>query len=126
MWSKRGFREDLQYAEDDEYTRWCREQGYSVVYVPESVAMHSHNYAPDEARKRSFGDARAMGQSWQGKKSDLTWGRTVLLGWVNDVRKDFSFCAAHGRLHEFPHAMRVRWMQRTGKLAGFRDGWNAR
>ena len=27
VWQQRGFREDLQYAEDDEYTRWCVSQG---------------------------------------------------------------------------------------------------
>ena len=126
IWSRRGFREDLQYAEDDEYTRWCQEQGHSVLYVPESVAMHSHNYTPQEARKRSFGDARAMGQSWEGQPSDFSWGKTVLLGWINDVRKDLSFCARRGRIREFPRAIRVRWMQRSGKLAGFRNGWAAR
>ena len=31
VWSQRGFREDLQYAEDDEYTRWCRAQGYEMA-----------------------------------------------------------------------------------------------
>lgn len=126
VWSLRGFREDLQYAEDDEYTRWCKEKGYSVEYVPESVAMHSHNYTAQEARKRSFGDARALGQSWEGKPSDFSWGRTVFLGWLNDVRKDLKFCARQKRMAEFPQAMWVRWMQRSGKLAGFRDGWAAR
>ena len=126
VWLKRGFREDLQYAEDDEYTRWCKAQGYSVRYIPDSIAMHSHNYTPLEARKRSFGDARAMGQSWEGDRSELTWGKTVALGWVNDVRKDLAFCAATGRFAELPHSMRVRWMQRTGKLAGFREGLQQR
>ncbi|MEZ5324919.1 MAG: glycosyltransferase [Verrucomicrobiales bacterium] len=126
IWARRGFREDLQYAEDDEYTRWCREQGHAVAYVPESVAMHSHNYTPQEARKRSFGDARAMGQSWKGEPSEFSWGRTVLLGWLNDVRKDLKFCTRTSRLSEFPQAMQVRWKQRSGKLAGFREGWAAR
>ncbi|MGK0187849.1 MAG: rhamnosyltransferase [Verrucomicrobiales bacterium] len=125
VWQQRGFREDLQYAEDDEYTRWCREQGYEVRYVPESVAMHSHNYTAQEARQRSFGDARAMGQSWTGRRSDFSWGRTVFLGWMNDVRKDLKFCVSQRRLSEFPHSMLVRWKQRSGKLAGFRSGWMA-
>lgn len=126
IWSRRGFREDLQYAEDDEYTRWCRGQGHAVCYVPESVVMHSHNYTPEQAHRRAFGDARALGQSWDGDGDELTWGRTVALGWLNDARKDFAFCVARRRLREFPHALRVRWMQRTGRLAGFREGLRAR
>ncbi len=53
IWSQRGFREDLQYAEDDEYTRWCKEQGYRIEYCETSVAMHSHNYTLDQEFKRS-------------------------------------------------------------------------
>ncbi len=123
VWAKRGFREDLQYAEDDEYTRWCRARGYAVAYVPESVAMHSHNYTPDQVKKRSFGDARAIGQAWQGAPGDFNWLKTVALGWLSDLRHDAQFCARTRRLRELPHAARIRWQQRTGKLAGFHQGW---
>ena len=123
VWAKRGFREDLQYAEDDEYTRWCRAQGYAIAYAPESVAMHSHNYTPAQARKRAFGDARAIGQAWDGSPGEFNWPKTVLLGWVSDVRHDVKFCAREKRLGELAHAARIRWQQRQGKLAGFHHGW---
>ena len=124
VWSKRGFREDLQYAEDDEYTRWCKAQGYTVVYVPDSIVMHSHNYTTEQSYKRSFGDARAIGKAWTGSPGEFNWPRTVLLGWFSDLRHDLRFCLRERRLPELPHAMRVRWRQRQGKLAGFRHGWN--
>ena len=123
VWSKRGFREDLQYAEDDEYTRWCKAQGYKVVYVPDSVAMHSHNYTPDQAYKRSFGDARAIGKAWTGSPGQFNWPKTVLLGWLSDVRHDLKFCLREKRLRELAHCLHIRWRQRNGKLAGFRQGW---
>ena len=123
VWARRGFREDLQYAEDDEYTRWCKAQGYTVAYVPESMAMHSHNYTLAQARKRSFGDARAIGQAWQSAPGEFGWLKTVALGWLSDVRHDASFCARSRRLGELPHAARIRWQQRNGRLAGFRQGW---
>ncbi|MGN6644721.1 MAG: glycosyltransferase family 2 protein, partial [Verrucomicrobiota bacterium] len=28
IWAQRGFLEKMQYSEDDEYTRWCCQQGY--------------------------------------------------------------------------------------------------
>jgi len=124
VWAKRGFREDLQYAEDDEYTRWCRAQGYGVRYVEKSVAMHSHNYTAEQAYKRSFGDARAIGKAWTGSAGDFNWPKTVLLGWVSDVRHDLRFCLRNGRVGELAHAARIRWRQRSGKLAGFRQGWS--
>ena len=74
VWCKRGFREDLQYAEDDEYTRWCRAAGYDVRYVPESVAMHSHNYTAAQAYKRAMGDAnqRKYGRNREGSGTRST------------------------------------------------------
>ncbi|MBN9692075.1 MAG: glycosyltransferase [Verrucomicrobia bacterium] len=123
VWSRRGFREDLQYAEDDEYTRWCRAEKYDVVYVPESVAMHSHNYTAQQAFKRAAGDARAMAATWPGSRNDLNFARTVLLGWAQDFRKDVRFCLRSGRWQELPHAAQIRWQQRRGRLAGFQQGW---
>lgn len=123
VWAKRGFREDLQYAEDDEYTRWCKAQGYAVNYVDESVVMHSHNYTAEQSYKRSFGDARAIGKAWKGKAGDYNWPRTVALGWLRDIQNDFRYCWRAGRLGEFAHAAQIRWQQRRGKLAGFRAGW---
>ncbi len=123
IWSRRGFLEKMQYSEDDEYTRWCRAQGYEVVYCPESVVMHSHNYTPQQAYQRSFGEARALAAVWDGRRSDFNWPRTVLLGWLNDARRDLLFCARNRRLREFPHAMRIRWQQRKARLAGFKEGW---
>ena len=123
VWAQRGFREDLQYAEDDEYTRWCRAQGYEVRYVPDSVAMHSHNYTADQAYKRAFGDARAIGQAWDGSPSSFNWLKTVALGAGSDFSKDLRWCLRHGRVSELPQALAIRWRQRRGKLDGFREGW---
>ena len=123
IWAQRKFDERMRYSEDDEYTRWCRAQGYQIVYVPESVAMHSHNYSPQEAWKRSFGEAKALAAVWQGRAGDFNFPKTVLLGWLNDARRDLFFCARKNRLHEFPHAMQIRWQQRKAKLVGFREGW---
>jgi rhamnosyltransferase len=123
VWSKRGFLETLQYSEDDEYTRWCRAQGYRVAYCPESVVMHSHNYTPTQAYQRSFGEAKALAAVWTAPAGQINWPRTVLLGWINDLRRDAAFCARNRRLNELPHAAHIRWKQRRAKLAGFRVGW---
>ncbi len=123
IWSRRGFLEKLQYAEDDEYTRWCKAQGYRVLYVPESVVIHSHNYTPAQAYTRSFGDARALAATWPGHPSKFNFPRTVLCGWLSDLRHDTLFCVKQRRLTELAHSSQIRWRQRRGKLAGFRSGW---
>ncbi|HWD94266.1 MAG TPA: glycosyltransferase family 2 protein [Verrucomicrobiae bacterium] len=123
IWRQRGFLEKMQYSEDDEYTRWCREQGHRVVYVPDSVVMHSHNYTPQQAYKRSFGEAKALAAVWNGTPEEINFAKTVVLGWANDARRDLAFCSRQKRLREWPHAARIRWQQRRAKLAGFREGW---
>lgn len=124
IWARRGFLETLNYSEDDEYTRWCKAQGCQVIYCPESVVMHSHNYTPQQAYKRSFGEGRALAAVWPGRKSDLGPMRTLMLGWLADVRRDLRFCARQRLWSELPHAALIRWQQRRARLAGFRDGWS--
>jgi rhamnosyltransferase len=87
--------------------------------------MHSHNYTPAQSSKRSFGEARALAAVWPGRGDDFNWLHTVLLGWLNDARRDFSYCARTRRLREWPHALRIRWHQRRARLDGFRNGWTA-
>ena len=123
IWRRRGFLENLQYAEDDEYTRWAKASGYEVVYCADSIAIHSHNYTAQQAYKRAFGDAKALAAPWPGKQSDFNWPKTVLLGWVNDFRHDVEFCLKRGCFGELPHAAAIRWNQRRGRLDGFREGW---
>jgi rhamnosyltransferase len=123
VWARRGFLEKMQYSEDDEYTRWCRAQGYRVVYCPESVVTHSHNYTPQQAYKRSFGEARALAAVWRGSPAEINWPRTCLVGWLSDIRRDFLFCLRQRRLREFPHAAGIRLQQRRARVLGFHDGW---
>lgn len=123
VWSRRGFLEKMQYSEDDEYTRWCRAEGYGIVYIPESVVMHSHNYTLQQAYKRSFGEAKALAAVWNGTAAQINFPKTVLLGWTNDARRDLLFCSRKKCLREWPHAVRIRWHQRRAKFAGFREGW---
>ncbi|HTB81348.1 MAG TPA: glycosyltransferase [Opitutaceae bacterium] len=122
IWARRGFLESMQYSEDDEYTRWCRSQGHRIVYCPESVVTHSHNYAPRQAYKRSFGEAWALSAMGVAQDRRPAWSRTVALGWLNDVRRDLGFCFRMRRLPEWPQGWPIRWAQRRGRLDGFRAG----
>lgn len=124
VWAKRGFREDLQYAEDDEYTRWCVAQGYRVAYCEESVAMHSHNYTVRQAYKRAHGDsfANAATKAEQAPRL-MNLGPSVLIGVLRDAVGDLAWCRRAGRLGEWPHAVFVRAAQRWGRSVGLRGGW---
>ena len=123
VWVRRGFRETMQYSEDDEYTRWCRAEGYQISYCPDSVVMHSHNYTPRQAYKRSFGEAWALADVWKGAADDFNVPRTVFLGWLRDAWGDLRYCARTHRLGEWPRTLAIRWQQRLGRLHGFHAGW---
>lgn len=123
VWSQRGFLESMQYSEDDEYTRWCRAAGYNIVYVPESVVMHSHNYTPRQAYKRSFGEAWALAAVFNGHPAELTHPFRLTMGLLADAKRDLAFCRRTRRLREWPRAVRIRWEQRLARRAGFKAGW---
>jgi len=123
VWARRGFRETMQYSEDDEYTRWCRAEGYRISYCPTSVVVHSHNYTPQQAYKRSFGEAWALAALWSGSERKFTARRSLLLGWLRDAVGDLRYCRRTGRLGQVSHALAIRWQQRLGRLHGFQAGW---
>ncbi len=123
VWARRGFLESMQYSEDDEYTRWARAQGYRIAYCHDSVVMHSHNYTPQQAYKRCFGEAWALAAVTPTASDRLTSPRRMALGWAADLRRDLRYCLKHGRVKEWPKAARIRWEQRSGRAAGFKAGW---
>lgn len=122
-WERRGFRENLQYSEDDEYTRWCRAEGYRIAYCPDSVVMHSHNYTPRQSYKRSFGESWARAAVCPLPEGDSRGRSALLLGCLRDVLGDLLYCLQTGRLGQFPRTPAIRWQQRLGGLHGFRAGW---
>lgn len=124
IWARRGFNEAMQYSEDDEFTRWAVAQGHRVVYVPESVVVHSHNYSPAQAARRGRGEGRALAAVWGGSPRAFGFFRTVLLGGINDALRDLGFCLRNRRMDEWPHALRIRWSRRRALLQGFREGWS--
>lgn len=116
-------REDLQYAEDDEWTRRLVKEGYEIPYAIGSVAMHSHNYTLRQSYKRSFGDAKAMAATSTVLPSHVNYHYFVGLGLIKDAIRDAKWCLKNGRIAGFPHAVAVRLAQRLGRHDGHHAGW---
>jgi rhamnosyltransferase len=110
-------REDLQYAEDDEWTRRLVQHGLDIRFAPASVVMHSHNYTLRQSYKRAFGDAKAMAAAGT---SDGSAG--VFAGWCADAWRDANWCLRQHRLGGLPHALGVRLAQRLGRRDGHHAG----
>ncbi|MFA6168933.1 MAG: glycosyltransferase, partial [Gemmatimonadaceae bacterium] len=122
VWARRAFRETLQYSEDDDYTRWCRSAGYRIGYCPESVVMHSHNYTPRQAYKRSFGEAWALAAGGHDAGPESHPLRAQFLGWAREAGGDLYYCLRTRRLREWLRAAGVRWQQRLGRRHGLPVG----
>jgi len=106
-------REDLQYAEDDEWTRRLAGSGFEIVYAANSVVMHSHNYSLRQSYKRACGDALAMASAGTTKPP-----KNVLLGWLADTLRDAKWCIKNHRIGSLPYASAVRLAQRLGRRSG--------
>jgi len=118
-------REDLQYAEDDEWTRRLVKAGYEIPYAIESVAMHSHNYTIRQSYKRSFGDAKAMAATSKVLPRDVNYHYFVGLGLLKDAIRDAKWCLRNGRITGIPQAVAVRLAQRLGRRDGHHSGWKS-
>ena len=115
------FREDLQYAEDNEWAHRLSANGLEISYLPDAVVAHSHNYTPAQAFKRSFGDAKAMSAAGTLSANTASLPRALASAAVAFAR-DIPWICRQGRLSELPHAAIVRLQQRLGHRAGFLNG----
>lgn len=116
-------REDLQYAEDDEWTRRLIANGYEIPYAIDSVVMHSHNYTLRQSYKRSFGDAKAMAATSTVLPRNVNYHYFVGLGLFKDTVRDARWCLKNHRISGIPFAMAVRLAQRLGRRDGHHAGW---
>jgi rhamnosyltransferase len=106
-------REDLQYAEDDEWTRRLVQHGLKILYAGNSVVMHSHNYSLRQSYKRAFGDALAMAAAGTTQPP-----AHFLLGWFADSWRDARWCLRQHRICGLPQAAAIRLAQRLGRRHG--------
>ncbi len=122
-WREHPFREDLQYAEDDEWSKRVKRHGWRVAFSETSRAVHSHNYTWREAYRRSRGDAFAQSASGEHAPGPKNSHPAAVAGALRDGIKDWAWCRIRGRRREWPHALAIRLAQRLGKADGYRAGW---
>jgi len=122
-WELISFRDDLTYAEDDEWSRRLVAAGWAAPYAESSRVIHSHNYTAKQSYKRCYGDSFALAATSPTPARNYNYPYTVALGTAKDALKDWRWCAANRRRREWPRAVLVRLHQRLGKRDGYRAGW---
>ena len=107
------FDETFQYSED---SQWVNRREVKIVYVPDAVVEHSHNYTLPEVTKRFFNEGVADKQ--MGKKSPgvlKTW-KTIFA----ETLRDWIYISKCGAWKEFFYAPRYRYTQKMSYYRGTR------
>lgn len=94
VWEKRKFYTDANFSEDVEWAYRAWNDGCEIVYVPESVAMHSHNYTLSQLRRRHVGEGEADVFIFGARPS--RWGQFVR--WLKFVVTDKIYFLRHGNI----------------------------
>lgn len=78
------FDEEMQYSEDVFWARGLRNKGLKVLYVPEAIVEHSHNYTLAETRKRFSGEGAADALILGDKQNFFDFAKGLCGAFVND------------------------------------------
>ncbi len=109
------FDETIRYSEDVE---WAHRRPMRIVYVPDAVVEHSHNYTLAGLKRRFYGEGYADGAIFGDEPSLL---REMAAG-VKEVLRDVLFLLKHpAGLKELPMAPVRRLTQKYYHWKGIRD-----
>ena len=107
------FDETFQYSED---SQWVNRREVKIVYVPDAIVEHSHNYTLQEVKKRFFNEGVADKQMGKVLPGILRTWKTIFA----ETLRDWIYLVKNGELHEFFYAPRYRYMQKMSYFRGTR------
>ncbi len=103
VWEEIPFRE-VTFAEDQDWAKRILEAGYKTVYEPDSVVVHSHNYATIENLMRHFEHATATRKLFDHREvPSLGSAATSIL---REIRGDWRFFIEQN----YSHLARIKWI----------------
>ena len=105
------FDETFQYSED---SQWVNRREVKIVYVPDAIVEHSHNYTLQEVKKRFFNEGVADKQ--MGKKSPGVLGTWKSI--FAETLRDWIYIAQCGAWQEFFYSPIYRYMQKMSYYRG--------
>ena len=117
VWERFPFPEDVRIAEDRFWALRVMEAGHRVVYVPEAVVWHSHEYSIRDVFRRCREEARAK-REMEGRTEG--WN-LVFAAWPKQTVRDALRLRAEGRLRRWPRASAYRLAQFLGMSIGGRS-----
>lgn len=85
IWEQRPFYTDAWASEDSEWGHWAQNNGHTVLYVPEAVVRHSHNYTLRQLYGRRFVEGEADVFIYGGKAALLAMPWHILGSSLRDA-----------------------------------------
>ena len=110
---KKPFNDKIQYSEDSE---WVNRTEANIVYVPDAIVEHSHNYTLKQIKKRFFNEGVADTQ--MGKKP-ISFGH-ALRNLIAETLRDYVYIFRHGKLLELYYPPIYRYVQKMSYYRGTR------
>jgi rhamnosyltransferase len=126
VWETAGFREDIRYSEDIEWTWRVRGLGFGIRYVPDAVVRHSHDYGLWRFYRRHYGEGEAEARIFDWSAWDRSFVRYSCLPFVRQVLGDLKCCVRGGHAFAALQSPMFRLAQLLGRRAGFAAGWKKR
>ncbi len=122
VWEEMQFNENIQYSEDIEWTWQARKRGYEIKYVPDSVAVHSHNYNIKQFYRRHYGEGRAEAVFFDWSGWEAAWFRYSLMSYSHQVLNDWKYSLKNKTFSLAWQSPFFRFSQMLGRRAGFLVG----
>ena len=105
------FNEQIQYSEDAE---WVNRNLANIVYVPNAIVEHSHNYTLKALKKRFFNEGVADTQ--MGKKP-ISIARAVR-NLITEILRDYIYLIKHRNFKELFYSPIYRLVQKISYYRG--------
>jgi glycosyltransferase involved in cell wall biosynthesis len=112
------FDHDIKYSEDIEWSWRMKKSGYDIIYVPQAMVEHSHNYTIAQVKKRFYGEGFADGEIYGGKCSMLCG---CLLPLMMEVLRDLEWLIKNFKIFSIPFGLIYRITQRFSYWRGRHD-----
>ena len=108
------FDESFQYSED---SQWVNRREVKIVYVPDAVVEHSHNYTLPEVKKRFFNEGVADKQMGKAVPGVLRTWKSICA----ETLRDWVYITGCGAWQELLYAPRYRYTQKMSYFQGTRQ-----
>ena len=117
-WQRHPFYVDAWGSEDTEWGKWAEDHGIEVVYTPDALVMHSHNYTLEQLYGRRFIEGEADAFIY-GRSENLlkAVGRMAV-----STARDLVACIRDGDLADAPRLPARRAVYHWAYLKGHRHG----